>query len=111
MFESCLDVFSLVLYITKEASPLHRKQGVITVQSPMVQDNSAAPATKEDVRILMNEMAKLYEANFKWKEELKEHFNLVTENQLYDFKGIFSDRTEDHERRIKRLERKAGIAA
>lgn len=45
------------------------------------------------------------------KTELKDHFNLVAENMHYDFLGTFKDRTEDHERRIKHLERKTGIAA
>jgi archaellum component FlaC len=45
-----------------------------------------------------------------WKEEVKEHFNLVAENLRYDLVGIYKDRTEDHEHRIKRLERKTGLA-
>lgn len=99
----------------------------------MVQDDSTAPATKEDIRLIMEQIGNLHQSTHNWKEEiiehmdnwssemmgkmdiwkkeLKEHFDLVTENQLYDFKGIFKDRTEDHDRRIKRLEQKTGIAA
>lgn len=77
--------------------------------------DASAPATKEDIRLLMEQVGHFYrewdQRTREWKQEIKDHFDLVTENQLYDFKGIFSDRTEDHERRIKRLERKAGSAA
>lgn len=90
-----------------------------------------APATKADIALLMQEMGKLYDANYRWKEELKEyvtrwkiemmekmdkwkddlhrHFDVVAEDMRHDVFGINNDRFEVHEDRIRRLERKAGI--
>lgn len=85
----------------------------------------SAPATKQDIGLLMERMGTFEdrmgsletrvtewrEEMFEWKEEVKEHFNLVAENLRYDLVGIYKDRTEDHEQRIRRLERKTGVVA
>lgn len=53
--------------------------------------NSQAPATRQDIGILMGQIGKLYDANQRWKEEIIEgfdrrmdqvmqHFNVVAEN-------------------------------
>lgn len=101
----------------------------------MAQDTSAL-ATKEDIRLVMERMGEL-ELKFErkvdesqeemiakmhvWKAETaawvqleakktKQYFDVVAENLRYDLVGIYKDRTEDHEQRIKRLERKTGLA-
>lgn len=82
-----------------------------------------APATKKDLRDLEQVVkkdltdleqridqqmdAKLTEM----ETRLVQHFNVVAENLVADFKGIFKDRLEQHEDRIVRLERKAGLLA
>jgi hypothetical protein len=73
-------------------------------------DNST-PATKADVKTIMEEFGRLYVAMAKWKEELKEHFDLTAENIRYDLIGthkdkisVIDDRTIDHEKRISHLE-------
>ena len=55
------------------------------------------PATKKDLQLL--------------EERLVQHFNVVAENLVHDFKGIFEDRLEQHsdrfhqhEGRIQKLE-------
>jgi len=81
-----------------------------------------APATKEDIRLLMEGIGKLYEANEQWKADIveqiaasevrtKEHFDLVAENLTHDFQSAFRDKLEQHEDRIVRLERDAGLRA
>lgn len=75
--------------------------------------DSTAPATKQDVRLLMDEIGKLYRANErwkdeildadeKWKEELKQHFFLH---------GALPDKIQNHENRLVRLEDRVGIVA
>lgn len=84
----------------------------------MVADPTA-PATKQDIALLMEEMGKLYMANAKWKEEIlgelkasegrmKLHFDTVAENMLHDFRSGWNDKFTDHEERILRLEQRAG---
>ena len=91
---------------------------------PMHDDKQTA-ATKQDVQLLMQEIGKLYDANQRWKQEVMQntddrisaseervmgHFDLVAENIKYDFQGAFNDKLVQHERRIIRLERKAGLS-
>lgn len=40
---------------------------------------------------------------------LMQHFNVVAENLVHDFHGVFKDRLEQHEDRIVRLEQHAGL--
>jgi len=94
-------------------------------------DNSQSPATKQDIFLVMQEIGKLYDANERWKNEIidaagewkddmlhkmdtwknetKQHFDLVAENLKYDFLGAHKDRIENHEDRIRRLERKVRL--
>jgi hypothetical protein len=88
-----------------------------------------APATKADVRMLMDEIGKLYDANKRWKDEVireldgridgkitasetrtKEHFDLAVENIRAELVGANKDRLENHEDRITRLEVRVGQA-
>jgi hypothetical protein len=77
-----------------------------------------APATKEDIRLLMEQMGTYY-ANTADRfaaveqriEELHEHFGVVAENIKHDFRGAFADKLDQHEDRIVRLERRAGLRA
>ncbi len=74
-------------------------------------------ATKADLRTLATarELKKLEErmdAKFeRLAEELTQHMNVVAENIVYDFKGIFKDRLEQHEDRIIRLEKHTGLVS
>ena len=91
-----------------------------------------APATKQDIRMLMEEFGKIWqwktdvdetfaetgnrfndleEKMELWKKELKDHFDLVAENIKHDFKGAFHDKLEQHEDRIVQLEEHVGLAA
>lgn len=77
-----------------------------------------AAATKADIAMLMQEMGKLYNANERWKEELKSHFDVALEHAKFELLGAHKDKVSmlndtalDHTRRITRLERHAGIAA
>lgn len=89
----------------------------------MAQDSSA-PATKEDVGLLMERMGEM-DMKLERKadasevkiwiqtegEKTRKYFDLVAENLHYDLVGVYKDRTEDHEQRIRRLEHKTGLAA
>jgi hypothetical protein len=87
-----------------------------------VTTDPAAPATKEDIRLLTEQMGRYYDGTEgrladleekmeAWKTELKDHFDLVTENIKHDFQGAFHDKLEQHEDRLVRLEREAGLSA
>jgi len=81
-------------------------------------DDQQAPATKADIALLMGEFGKMYDAQERWKTELKEHFDLVAENIRHDFASanreeidMLKDGHKKHEKRILTLERTAGLAA
>ncbi len=67
----------------------------------------AQPATKGDLKLLQGElkadMAALH-------DELMRYMDIVAENLLESFKGIFSDRLEQHEQRITHIEGALGIS-
>jgi hypothetical protein len=71
---------------------------------------SQAPATKADITMLMGEIGKLYDANERWKEELKRHFDIKVETIRHDLLGANKDRIENHEQRIARLEQGVGFS-
>jgi predicted nucleic acid-binding Zn-ribbon protein len=85
--------------------------------------DDSAPATKNDIAMLMDEIGKLYdanekwkdeilEANEKWKDELKKHFDVIAENIHHDMlKGALNDKVEQHEDRIQNLEQHTGLIA
>lgn len=82
-----------------------------------------APATKQDIYLLMIELGKLYDANErwkddlllaneKWKEEIIRHFDVTAENMRHDLLGMHHDSIEllkdakvQHHQRISRIER------
>ena len=73
------------------------------------------PATKADIQMLMDSIGKLYDANVFWKEELKDHFDLVIEDLRHDFLGVrndevvlLSDKTKDLDKRVSRIEARIG---
>lgn len=88
-------------------------------------DDQQAAATKGDIRMLkddiqmiMEQLGKMYDAQERWKTELKEHFDLVAENIRHDFASanreeidVLKDGHKGHEKRILTLERAAGLAA
>ena len=81
-----------------------------------------APATKRDIAMLMEQMGQYYdkieqrmedmrEEMQMWKQELKDHFDVVAENIKHDFlHGTLHDKIEQHEDRLVRLEEHVGIA-
>lgn len=60
---------------------------------------------KNDVRIVQKDIQRLD----KKIDDLRLHFDVVAENLIHDFKGIFGDRLSQHEDRLKRLERHTGL--
>lgn len=76
----------------------------------------------------MGQMGKLYDANSRWREEIFhataawedeiiEHFDLAVETIRHELKAarresieLLRDQTGDHTKRIKRLDRHAGLA-
>lgn len=87
--------------------------------SPYMKKDDQTAATKKDLQELRLETKKdLAELKVGVKRDLREmegrlvqHFNVVAENLVHDFKGIFKDRLEQHEDRIVRLEQHAGLVA
>ncbi len=98
-----------------------------------------APATKQDIALLMETISALYEAitamrtridgvdnrfiamekTMKdWKDEIIRHFDVVTETLDRDLRGAFRDHTSVntnrfgvHDKRIARLERHTGLVS
>jgi hypothetical protein len=79
------------------------------------------PAMKADIKLLMESIGRLYDANERWKDEvigaqerwkdeIKRHFDLKVETIRHDLLGANKDRIENHEHRITRLERRTGAA-
>lgn len=64
--------------------------------------------TKKDLQELRLETKKDLQA---METRLVQHFNVVAENLVHDFKGIFKDRLEQHEDRIVLLEQHVGLVA
>ena len=88
-------------------------------------DDIQTPATKEDIRLLMEQIGNLYDASERGKaevittlderiegkigqseERMKHHFDLTVETIRYDLLSANKDRMENHEDRLRRLERK-----
>ncbi len=94
----------------------------------MVTDPTA-PATKQDIALLMDTMGNLLIATEEWKsgmlhdmevwkDELKRHFDVVAEKLSHDLCGALRDHTSvnanrftAHDRRITRLERHTGLVS
>jgi len=91
--------------------------------------DSSAPATKADIRMLMDEIGRLYDANQRWKDdilaanprwknEIIDHFDLLIENIRHDLTSanreeieLLKDARANHETRIGALERAVGLPA
>ena len=77
--------------------------------------HDTTPATKDDLCELEDRLMRKMAAN---KEEIMRHFDVVAERLFHDLAGahrdeieILKDRKDDHERRIRHLERAAGLLA
>jgi hypothetical protein len=80
------------------------------VSLPGMVKRSSPPATKKDLLDLEARMDRRLDRTMQdLKSRLIAHFNVVAENLVHDFKGIFVDRLAQHEDRIVRLERRTGI--
>ncbi len=73
-------------------------------------------ATKDDIAAIMGELGKIYDANERWKDELKKHFDLAIEIIRHDLKTagrdeieMLKDQLKDNRRRIGRLEVQCGL--
>lgn len=86
----------------------------------MAHDEGSVPATKADIKKLVEsigklkdhtdrQLAKVQETNRKWKDEILEHFDVRFELLRNDFLGAQSDKFGDHDLRISRLEQNAGL--
>ena len=51
----------------------------------------------------------ILDANKEWKDEIKRHFDLVAEHLLHDLRGAHHDKIQQHDDRLVRLERHAGL--
>lgn len=82
--------------------------------------DNTAPATKADIQMLMDAIVNLYDANARWKEEIKkevtEHFDLVAENLQHELVSAHREKVElldetvrGHERRLRALEHRIGV--
>jgi len=76
----------------------------------MTKDDTS-PATKADIKSLMDSIGRLYDANEKWKDQIIDHFQIVAEDIRHDLKGANHDEIQslkntkdDHERRLQTLE-------
>jgi hypothetical protein len=67
-------------------------------------DASQAPATKQDIAMMMDEFGKLRDEIVEWKEEIVHEFHVVKEDIRHDALGANKDRIENHENRLKRVE-------
>jgi hypothetical protein len=87
----------------------------------MAKKNDASPATKADIKMLPGSIGKLYDANERWKNklrdeskrtkvEMKAHVDLKIELLRHDLLDARKDRVEKHEDRFMKLERHTGLA-
>lgn len=88
----------------------------------MAKPDPTSPATKADIKLLMDSIGKLYDANKRWKDEIvgsmdqwkddiRGHFDVAVEQIRDDLKGANKDRIENHEHRLRALEMHKGLAA
>lgn len=86
----------------------------------MATSDDATPATKADIKLLMDSIGKLYDANEKWKneaigetkrmkDEIKSHTDLGIELLRADLLDAKKDRIENHEGRLRKLEQHTGL--
>jgi hypothetical protein len=83
-------------------------------------DDKSAPATKEDIRLLMELVGSYYsqteERIAESEERLRRHFDLAVETIRHELTGankdklaVHDDQLNDHAKRLRRLERHAGL--
>ncbi|MBI3332055.1 hypothetical protein HYZ99_03795 [Candidatus Peregrinibacteria bacterium] len=86
----------------------------------MAQDPQAL-ATKADIKMLMDALAKMYQEIEGWDVKMDEkikssedrqhqNFMILFEDLRHDMIGTHKDKIQDHEDRIVKLERKTGLA-
>jgi hypothetical protein len=72
------------------------------------------PATKADIAMLMDSLAKMYDANERWKQETiretSDKFEITVDAIRRDLPPAKSDQIEVLRDRVHRLEVRAGIA-
>ncbi len=68
-----------------------------------------APATKLDMKMLMDEIVRLYHATERWKDEMKLHFDFSVEQIKESVKMINMEKIKNHDDRITHLEVITGI--
>jgi FKBP-type peptidyl-prolyl cis-trans isomerase (trigger factor) len=93
---------------------------------PQMADDAQAPATKEDIRLLMEQIGTYYsqtqqqiEAYYsqtqvqiaEMEERMMRHFDVTVETIRHDLLGANKDKIESHEDRLGRLERHTGLLA
>jgi hypothetical protein len=76
--------------------------------------DASAPATKQDIRLLMEQMGRHYDQVERrlagHEEQIKRHFDVTVEHIRHDLEGANKDRIENHEHRLTRLEERTGIS-
>ena len=60
--------------------------------------------------MLMDSNGKLYDANERWKDQIKAHFDLQSELFRHDLLDAKHDRVANHEDRLRILERHTGLS-
>jgi len=68
-----------------------------------------APATKQDIALLMDSIGKHYDATERWKnemlawkEEILRHFDVKCEELTHNFQGALTDKISVHDVHLKR---------
>ena len=82
----------------------------------MIQQDPQAPATKEDIGVLMEQIGKYYLQTERRFEELKLYFDASVENIRSDLEGanhdeisVLQDRSHDHELRLRKVEKRVRV--
>ncbi|OGJ62729.1 hypothetical protein A3C37_03625 [Candidatus Peribacteria bacterium RIFCSPHIGHO2_02_FULL_53_20] len=90
----------------------------------LIRGNLNAPATKQDIALIMDSIGKHYDATERWKDEILDaterwkeemkdhmsqwknetmrHFDVVAEQLTHDFQGALSDKISVHDDHLKR---------
>ncbi len=111
---------------------LHRGSTAVYSFPRMPKKADQAPATKRDIKLLMDQIGTYYQRTERgldematrtdhrldemeakmerWKAEIVEHFDLVVENIRHDLAGAHLDRFAAFDDRLTRLERHTGLA-
>jgi hypothetical protein len=71
---------------------------------------NSPPATKADIKLLMSSIGRLYDANERWKDEVKQHFDVAVETIRHELVSANRDKVQALVDRVSRLERHTGLA-